>query len=190
MLAEPPHDYPSGQLFDALLVRDVTGPTSTYLVRKDLLDAVGGFDPDLEARQDWDLWIRIAEKTKIGCVPERLVHLRHHSGPRTATDATRELRAYRRILNKTQQARRDRGLTVLLASRASYHRRAGRVYRHYLGRRRQAIGHYAAALALWPFAIDTWAALAGAFLPDSLRRPIRTRWNALFGRGRYAVKSH
>lgn len=190
VLAEPPHAYPEGDLLDALLVRDVTAPTSTYLVRRALLVEAGGFDLDLAARQDWDMWIRVAERARIGCVPERLVDLRHHSGPRTASDPTRELRAYKRILGKYAALRRRRGFRMRLAARASFHRRTGRVEFHYLGRRWVAIRHYLLAIVLWPFAPDSWAALIGALLPAALRQALRSRWNAIFGRTPLAIRSH
>ena len=190
VLAEPPHAYPEGDLLDALLVRDVTAPTSTYLVRRALLVEAGGFDLDLAARQDWDMWIRLAATTKIGCVPEALVDLRHHAGPRTASDPTRELRAYERILEKYAPIRRRRGLHVRLAAQASFHRRTGRVQFHYLGRRGLALRHYLIAIALWPVAADSWAALLGALLPGAWRKTLRSTWNAIFGRTPLAIRSH
>ncbi|GAA1942690.1 glycosyltransferase family 2 protein [Kitasatospora viridis] len=34
--------------------------TSTVLVRADVLDRAGGFDPSLDGAEDWDLWLRCA----------------------------------------------------------------------------------------------------------------------------------
>ncbi|MBI6630259.1 glycosyltransferase family A protein [Pontibaca salina] len=190
VLAQHGHRFPEGDLLDALLVSDVTAPTSTYLVRRQVLLDAGCFDPALAARQDWDMWIRVAERTMIACVPEALVDLRLHSGPRTASDPTRELQAYELILKKYQPLRRSRGLKVRLAARASYHRRTGRVHLHYLGRRWRAIRHYLIAILYWPFAVDTWAALIGAALPARLRAVLRRRWNAIFGGTAIGIRSH
>ncbi|MCB4458428.1 glycosyltransferase family 2 protein [Leisingera sp. McT4-56] len=190
VISEPRHAYPEGDLLNDLLVSDVTAPTSAWIARRALFQKAGGFDQGLMARQDWDMWIRLAQCAKIGCVPEALVDLRHHSGPRTVSDPARELAAYRRILEKYAPLRRQRGLRVRLAALSSYHRRAGRVHLHYLNRRGRAIGHYLMALALWPLAADTWAALLGAFLPATLRRQLRTRWNAIFGGTALAIRSH
>lgn len=190
VISEPQHAYPEGDLLNALLVSDVTAPTSAWVVRRALFQEAGDFDQDLMARQDWDMWIRLALCAKIGCVPEALVDLRQHGGPRTVSDPTRELAAYRRILGKYAPLRRARGLRVRLAALSSYHRRAGRVHLHYLNRRGRAIGHYLMALALWPLAADTWAALLGAFLPAALRRQLRRGWNAIFGGTALAIRSH
>jgi len=54
--------------------------TFTVLVRKRCLDAVGCFDenPEFKAIEDYDLWLRIALKYKIACVPEILGKYRVH----------------------------------------------------------------------------------------------------------------
>jgi O-antigen biosynthesis protein len=47
------------------------------LIRKTLLERIGGFDPDLDGAQDWDLFFRIIEKTsQIAHVPGLLYHWR------------------------------------------------------------------------------------------------------------------
>ena len=42
-------------------------------MRKGCFNEVGVFDVSLSARQDWDMWIRLSEKFRIGSVPEVLV---------------------------------------------------------------------------------------------------------------------
>jgi glycosyltransferase involved in cell wall biosynthesis len=39
--------------------------TSTVMVRRDVLNAVGGFDPCLDGVEDWDLWLRCARQGPI-----------------------------------------------------------------------------------------------------------------------------
>jgi GT2 family glycosyltransferase len=43
-------------LFDAMLL----GPPCRYVVRRSALDLVGGFDVELRACEDWDMWLRMA----------------------------------------------------------------------------------------------------------------------------------
>jgi len=190
VLLEPQPAYPEGDLLNDLLIRDVTAPTSTYFVERRLLIDAGKFDLDLAARQDWDMWIRIARLTSIGCVPEVLVDLCHHSGPRTASDPSRELRAHKRILTKYAPLRRSRAWWIPLAALASFHRRTGRVQLHYLGNRGAALYHYLIAIAIWPVAADSWAALLGSFIPAGLRHWLRRSWNAVFGRTFLAIRNH
>lgn len=56
-----------------ILIRNCIGSTTTVLVEKALLDLCGGFDPQLGALQDYDLWIRLCQKTKVGVVREPCV---------------------------------------------------------------------------------------------------------------------
>ena len=55
-------------------------PTFTVMVRKDCLDEVGCFDedPKLTAIEDYDLWLRVAHKQKIACIPAVLGKYRVH----------------------------------------------------------------------------------------------------------------
>jgi glycosyltransferase involved in cell wall biosynthesis len=46
---------------------------TTIMIRTDVFDEVGGFDPELRRSEDTDLWCRIALRyPRIGCVPEPL----------------------------------------------------------------------------------------------------------------------
>ena len=54
---------PSGFVFDKLIVEDFI-PASSVLVRKNILDSVGGFDETLFV-EDWDLWLRICKTYPI-----------------------------------------------------------------------------------------------------------------------------
>jgi len=68
-----------GDLFASLLVRNSIG-APTMLVRKSVLEEIGGFDTSLKSLEDWDLALRIAEKYQIGYVPEVLVDAYMSSG--------------------------------------------------------------------------------------------------------------
>jgi glycosyltransferase involved in cell wall biosynthesis len=61
-------------------------PIHTALVRRTVIDEVGGFDLDLLTCMDYDLWLRIAVSRPIRLVPEVLAFYRHHqSGQITST---------------------------------------------------------------------------------------------------------
>lgn len=186
----PKRRFARGDLLRQLLVRDVTAPTSTFLVRRSVFDRVGLFDTDLKARQDWDMWIRIGQAVEIGAVEDVLVELRHHSGPRTISDPNRELDAYRLILKKYRQLRRKYPFWVRLDALAAYHRRVGRVNFHHRKKRLLALLHYLFATLLWPFDPDSYAALIGWFLPKQLRQKLHTRWNEIFGKTFLSIRNH
>lgn len=66
---------------DFLLARPVTvGGGSGSMVRRDLFEAVGGFDERLSTSADWDLYGRIGRRARIGFVPEVLLRYRVHDG--------------------------------------------------------------------------------------------------------------
>jgi len=190
VLSDPKRAYPAGDLFARLLVSDVTAPTSTYLVKRSIMEAAGYFDETLEARQDWDMWIRVARQAPIAVVPEALVDFRHHAGPRTVSDPERELRAYRRIMDKYAGWRAEAGARVTRKARAAYHRRVGRVAFHFQESRGRAVKNYLRAMGADPFAADTYAALLGCVLPRGLRRHLHRVWNGVFGRTALAIRSH
>jgi Glycosyl transferase family 2 len=57
----------------------------TYIVRRSLVEAVGGFDPGLRTCEDWDLWQRIARTgARFGAVREQLAAYRIRAGSATS----------------------------------------------------------------------------------------------------------
>jgi len=69
----------SGWVHEALLDRHFIGTCSRVMVKKQVLDRVGGFDETLPSCQDLDLWLRLAKVCKVAPVP--LCLLRRHMGP-------------------------------------------------------------------------------------------------------------
>ena len=51
-----------------ILKYNLIGSTTTVLTKHELLDSVEMFDEDLKAMQDYDLWIRLCQVTKVGVV--------------------------------------------------------------------------------------------------------------------------
>lgn len=75
-VAMPMH---SGDLFVPLLRENFITNTSV-MMRRDLFEKLGGFYTGLNGTEDWDLWIRVAERHPIELVPEPLVKYRFHDG--------------------------------------------------------------------------------------------------------------
>ena len=76
--------------FDLLYEHNVV-PAASALVRRDALEAVGGFDgdPELPAASDWELWLRLAAGGfGFVCEPRAVVRYRRHAGGLTS-DVTR-----------------------------------------------------------------------------------------------------
>ena len=62
--------------------RVVNGPGSTSLIRREVIEQVGGFDENKEMHpsEDWEFCYRVAQKFKLGFLPEVLVEYRNHGG--------------------------------------------------------------------------------------------------------------
>ena len=69
----------SGRVLRVLLRRNVIH-TMTVVLRRAVIDEVGGFDPAYPPCEDWDLWLRIAARHPIVGDPERRVRVRVHEG--------------------------------------------------------------------------------------------------------------
>jgi glycosyltransferase involved in cell wall biosynthesis len=67
-----------GRVFESLL-RGCFISISTVVARCDAVKAVGLFDPRFRQVEDWDLWLRIAERYDIDYVPDVLVCERLHA---------------------------------------------------------------------------------------------------------------
>jgi hypothetical protein len=50
--------------------------TPSIVVRRQVYETLGGFDRRLDAFEDWEMWIRIANRYSIGFVPETLAEYR------------------------------------------------------------------------------------------------------------------
>jgi glycosyltransferase involved in cell wall biosynthesis len=180
VIHEPKRSYPSGNLGSSLLIRDVTAPTSCYMVKRRIFEKVGGFDILLKARQDWEMWIRIAQKYEIGVVPEALVNYGEHTGTRTASNPQKEIDAYKYIREKYKKAIEALPLSMRLQALSAYYRRMGKVYRNYKGNTVTATLWFIKALGVWPFSVGNWISVLGLFLPMYHRRTLANFLNQRF----------
>lgn len=117
-----------GNIYPQLLVQNrMTG--GTVVIRKDILDEVGLFDPEFKAAENWDLWIRISKKYKAALVNKPLVQYRKHSGNMSG-DFSLMISAKRRIMEKHCDRRScDPAIRKSSAlAEANYHYRLGVYY--------------------------------------------------------------
>ena len=130
ILNDKQRSFKEGFILGDLLIKDVTAPTSAYLIRKKVFEEVGQFDETLQARQDWDMWIRLSSKYEIRAVKENLLNLRDHDGPRTASNPYKEINAYARIREKYKPLLEKQSISIQKEAKANYYKRLGRVYFH------------------------------------------------------------
>ncbi len=93
-------EYFRGKVFDKLLYNNFIASTSYPLIRKECLKEVGGFDPLMQAAQDYDVWLRLAERYEIDYVDEPLVMYHEHKGERITTNPKKKISGLERINQK------------------------------------------------------------------------------------------
>lgn len=66
------HRKYSGDIFRHCLPLCIISPSS-IMMRTSILEAIGGFDNDLAACEDYDLWLRLASRYLVDFIPEKLI---------------------------------------------------------------------------------------------------------------------
>lgn len=90
-----------GNIFLPLLLEGyvLSGSASSVLVRRDVLDKAGHFDERLFHGEDWDLWIRLAQISKVDFTPEAAVGIRmHDQSAQRRPQADREIQFFNQQL--------------------------------------------------------------------------------------------
>jgi glycosyltransferase involved in cell wall biosynthesis len=156
-----PAPPPAAASFRSLLDEN-TIYSSSVLMRRELLDRHGPFDPDpaLHGSPDYELWLRLAPRTRFGLVPEPLVGYRVHPAQMSGAVSAMERGA---LVALARAAERDPEL--VRAERVAFMRAIGmRQCRAGMpGRGRREL---LAALRLRPWDRGTWAWLARSLRPS------------------------
>ncbi|MGB0671321.1 MAG: glycosyltransferase family 2 protein [Rhodospirillales bacterium] len=113
---------------DRLLTRNWVGTCSAPLVRRSALEAIDGFDETLPSCQDWDLWVRMADRGAALLVDQVLVEV-DAEGPRLSTHNKGSLTGHRLFAAKhaariAALAPEPRSALHLYLSRLFFQRRA------------------------------------------------------------------
>jgi glycosyltransferase involved in cell wall biosynthesis len=85
---------------DELLAGNRVGTASTVLARRALLEAIGGFDTSLTSCQDWDMYLRLADRSRFGFVPEVLVRYYVGNGDQITSDGLAVVNGHMRLAQK------------------------------------------------------------------------------------------
>lgn len=80
----------------------VPAGASNVVVRRETLDATGGFDPALRHMADWDLWVRLSRVGPPAVVDDPVVAYRIHPG-----NASRELATIPAEIDRMEERHRD-----------------------------------------------------------------------------------
>lgn len=78
----PGADHPTSH--EAILAAMERGQTPfshpTVMFRRAVMQDAGGYHPAFRHCEDFDLWLRLADRTRLANLPERLLHYRRHEG--------------------------------------------------------------------------------------------------------------
>jgi len=159
-----PFDHPqhqpwrphSGRILLPLLVFDARIALPSVLVRRSLLDHVGGF-ADQRWGEDYELWIRLAQASECGLIDEPLVEIRAH--PSTSAGRPEVMQAYVEIYDRLARTAHDPVVRRIARQRAASEN--VRLGRNLVGRRQFAPAFAALfrALRLRPFSPVAWRSL-------------------------------
>ncbi len=138
----------SGKVFDKLmLVGNFIGSTSFVLIRRECFNECGLFDVKMKSGQDFELWLRIAQKYKVAYVDEPLVIYHIHTGKRISTNPLNKIQGqelligyYCEYLDKHKNIKSIRIIKIV-----PYYLRAGQI--------KNAIKAYYKAVRLAPLNI-------------------------------------
>ena len=68
--------------FDKIFLNECQFYAPTQLMRKSILDEVGGYDPDILV-EDWYMWLKMAERGSVYCLSDTFANYRIHSNNTT-----------------------------------------------------------------------------------------------------------
>jgi glycosyltransferase involved in cell wall biosynthesis len=139
----------AGNIYTEELEQDRIHPTSTVMVRQDVLNELGGFDESLPSRQDYDLWIRITEHYEVGYVQEILVEKREQKS-NISNNFDKRIEGDLKVFEKVKRRISDCSFVSRNRILSYHHHVIGRDYDSN-DNRSQALKHLAVAILRYPF---------------------------------------
>lgn len=146
----------------------------TVVIRRQALEAAGGYDGGRYPSEDFDLWIRLGRLGQLANMSEALLQYRRHKGAVSVRNRAQQLSMTTSIVNDARQQlgmrpMRRRLLEGGRSDEARYHFDCAR-FALVGGRRRAAAHHAGVSIAHDPLYFEAYAALAACLLP---RRTLR-----------------
>lgn len=86
---------------------NILGGCSTAMIRRSAFEQVGGFQPDLPSCQDWDLWLRLAQLSDLGCCTEPLTHYYFDASDRISSHPERVMAGHAKVMESIYALQRD-----------------------------------------------------------------------------------
>ena len=150
----------TGDVYLDLLLLGNHITASSVMVRRSIVQELGGFEESIRGTEDWDLWIRIAERWQVAACHEPLVCYRFHGGM-ISGDPSRMIDARRRVIQRAMDSPRGRALPAGVRRKIwSATARTNGAHAAKAGRKSLAFGQFARAVAQNPFSVPTYLDVA------------------------------
>lgn len=173
--------YFAGDVFAQLLVYDFVISCSNCLIRRQAVDSVGEFDPEVSGAADWDYWLRLAMLWKFVVIMKHQLYYRISSGSMQSNVDFME-RCNLKVIEKAYRAAPQKLQSLKNQSLANIYRYSAHLY---LTRVKTAAAARIAVQKLWmavrsypPFLRDRWVrnlwckALLMQAIPPQISRPL------------------
>jgi glycosyltransferase involved in cell wall biosynthesis len=112
VIAAFPAPGPEALLDSLLRMNVIPAGASNVMVRRALLDQLGGFDEAFRLLADWEAWIRLATVAAAAADSDFVVAYVHHRGNASLTRLAEHRAEMRRLVEKHENRARDRGVEV------------------------------------------------------------------------------
>jgi glycosyltransferase involved in cell wall biosynthesis len=132
-----------------LFGRNILGGTSSVLVDKNTFNEVGGFTLELPSCQDWDLWLRLAEKTNLFCIDTPLVEYHIDGGQRISTNSDKAIVGHNYIFEKVAKLMVGKKVNKKRI-KAQQKLRLAEIFVKNLGKKKECISNMIKSVCLYP----------------------------------------
>lgn len=106
----------SGNVYKEALSRFINHGIESVLYKRSCLTEVGGFDPELQSSQEYDLFIRVSKKYNIAYV-DRILSEEFRSVDQISLNFDKKIRGARHLFSKHRQAYKNYGPGFVLRMR-------------------------------------------------------------------------
>lgn len=138
VLGLQPAPSPDGLLRELLQRNAIPGGGSNVVTSASLLRQAGGYDESLSFGEDWDLWIRLAERARPAAIHEVMVAYSHNPGGSVLGTDLDIRGSLERLADKHREAAQREGVAVDMIG----HERYLAYSQHLAGRRGAAAQSY------------------------------------------------
>lgn len=92
----------TGRVYESLILGNYIGSTSFPLIRRDCLISVGAFDEEMPSSQDYDAWLRLAQRYEINYVERILNRYYVHEGEQITKNIEGKIKGLERLNEKNR----------------------------------------------------------------------------------------